>query len=86
MIEAGAPSTWVQQCPKRCAPPPGELMVASPTATRNAEGTQSEGRVGGGRPSTPVQRGQQYKHYKGRSSAGPRPKTLLTSQLWARKG
>src|SRR5215217_2635737 len=28
---------------------------------------QSEGRVGGGRPSTPVQRGQQYMHYKGRS-------------------
>src|SRR5215212_5520293 len=42
-------------------------MVAPPTTLRNAEGAQSEGRVGGGRPSTPVQRGQQYKHYRGRS-------------------
>ena len=57
--------------------PPGELMVASPTATRNAEGTQSEGRVGGGRPSTPVQRGQQYKHYKGQSSVEYRPCRII---------
>jgi hypothetical protein len=49
-------------------------MVASPEVPRNAEGTQSEGRVGGGRPSTPVQRGQQYKHYKGRDT----PKDTLT--------
>jgi hypothetical protein len=38
-----------------------------------ASGGQSEGRVGGGRPSTPVQPGQQYNHYKGQSSVEPRP-------------
>jgi hypothetical protein len=49
-------------------------MLAPPEAPRNAEGAQSEGRVGGGRPSTPVQRGQQYKHYKGRALRGSGPK------------
>jgi hypothetical protein len=48
-----------------------EAMVAPPEFPRNAAGAQSEGRVGGGRPSTPVQRGQQCKHYKGRSPKAP---------------
>src|SRR5215217_9472360 len=43
-----------------------EAMVAPPEISRNALRAQSEGRVGGGRPSTPVQRDQQFKHYKGR--------------------
>ena len=51
--------------------PPGIVMVTPPTVPRNVEGAQREGRVGGGRPSTPVQRGQQYKHYKGRSPGEP---------------
>ena len=53
---------------KSCARPTGAVMVSPPEAPRNAEGLQSEGRVGGGRPSTPVQRGQQCKHYKGRDT------------------
>src|SRR5215211_2173642 len=69
MIEAGAPSTWKScKCAFRGVPASsGVVMVAPPEVPRNAEGAQSEGRVGGGRPSTPVQRGQQYKHYKGQS-------------------
>src|SRR5829696_2219667 len=42
-------------------------MVAPPTLLRKAEGAQSGGRVEGG--SRQVQRGQQYKHYKGRDTA-----------------
>ena len=76
MREAGAPSTGGLLAARyiECAAAPGIVMLAPPEAPRNAEGAQSEGRVGGGRPSTPVQRGQQYKHYKGRGSTGLRPK------------
>jgi hypothetical protein len=44
MIEAGATSTWVQQCAVRSVvpAPPGVIMVAPPTVPRNAEGAQSE--------------------------------------------
>ena len=47
MIEAGEPSTWVQQCAVRSVvrAPPGVVMVAPPEVPRNAEGEQSEGRV-----------------------------------------
>jgi hypothetical protein len=44
-----------------------EAMVAPPEISRNALRAQSEGRVGGGRSSTPVQRGQQYNHYRCRA-------------------
>jgi hypothetical protein len=72
MIEAGATSTEEVKLALREVPaPPGIGMVAPPTLLRKAEGAQSEGRAGGGRPSTPVQRGQQYKHYKGRSPKAP---------------
>jgi hypothetical protein len=75
MREAGAPSTGGLLAARyiECAAAPGIVMLAPPEAPRNAEGAQSEGRVGGGRPSTPVQRGQQYKHYRGQSPVEHRP-------------
>ena len=74
MIEAGATSTEeVVSAPCCCARPTRGVIVAPPGAPRNAEGAQSEGRVGGGRPSTPVQRGQQYKHDKGRDTPKDTP-------------
>jgi hypothetical protein len=75
MIEAGAPSTG-ESCHSALGgvpAPPGVVMVAPPEVPRNAEGAQREGRVGGGRPSTPVQRGQQYQHYKGRDTPKDTP-------------
>src|SRR5215208_7811068 len=40
--------------------PPGVVMVAPPTATRNAEGRKAKAALV---EDGPVQRGQQYKHY-----------------------
>jgi hypothetical protein len=46
-------------------------------APAQCRGAQGEGRVGRGRPSTPVQRGQQYKHYKGQSPVEHRPCRII---------
>jgi hypothetical protein len=44
--------------------PPHRVQTCSHhLRSRATKGAQGEGRVGGGRPSTPVQRGQQEKHY-----------------------
>src|SRR5215211_2079794 len=75
MREAGAPSTGrLYAYVARCARPTGGGHGLTTDAPAQRRGAQGEGRVGGGRPSTPVQRGQQYKHYKGRGSTGLRPK------------
>src|SRR5215217_1291819 len=73
MIEAGGAKheRVVEYCSRSCARPTGckhGRTIRGPVQRRGAQG---EGRVGGGRPSAPVQRGQQYKHYKGRSPKAP---------------
>jgi hypothetical protein len=66
MREAGEPSTWVAGCAVHSIvpAPPVVVMVAPPEVSRNAEGTQSKGRVV--LPGRVEQRGQQHTHYKGR--------------------
>src|SRR5215217_5655140 len=59
------------------------LTTQGPAQRRGAQG---EGRVGGGRPSTPVQRGQQYKNYKGQSPVEHRPSLLAFHWRGGSKG